>query len=65
MFGDKLDWGQLHFPFSGAFLSLRFYTENRHANKNAEIYRGGESSIGLTSKALFNSRAWLDKATWT
>lgn len=41
-----------HFP---GFFSLRFYTENRCANKNVEIYRGGESSIGYTSKALFNS----------
>lgn len=54
MFGDEPECRQLHFPFSGAFLSLGFYTENRHANKNVEIYRGGESSIGLTSKALFN-----------
>lgn len=47
--------GNCTFLFSAGFFSIRFYTENRRANKYAEIYTDGESSIGLTSKALFSS----------
>lgn len=52
MFGHKLERGQF---FQKLFFSIRFYTENRCSNENVEIYRGGESSIGLTSKALCSS----------
>lgn len=56
MFGHE--WKQLHFPFFRRFFSLKFYTENRCANENVEIYKGGESSVGLTSMALFSSCEW-------